>query len=72
MEKENKKLVICAQCGEVADTMEFCDLCRKPMCAKCLVEDYSGNVSDLQEPEIRHAICVAYFTPQRARGKGGR
>jgi hypothetical protein len=67
----------CAQCGAIADRMEICEFCRKPVCDECKVEDYAGNVSDLQEPEVRHARCVGYWTPrwsrraQQARQKKG-
>lgn len=58
----------CAQCGAIAE-MEICAFCRRPVCSKCQIEDYAGNVSDLQDPEVRHARCVAYWTPRWARGQ---
>ncbi len=59
----------CAQCGAEEPNMAICDFCRRPVCSCCRVEDYAGNVSGLQEPETRHAICVRYWTPARQRGR---
>jgi hypothetical protein len=70
----------CAQCGVITEQMEMCDFCRRPVCCACRIEDDAGNISPLQAPEIRHAMCVGYWTPARSRGsewrraqqKGGR
>jgi hypothetical protein len=57
----------CAQCG--AEAEEICEFCRRPVCSLCRIEDYDGHPSELYPPEVRHAMCVGYWTPGRRRGQ---